>query len=194
MSLDIFIGPMYAGKTSLLVEKYKGNNDINKIIIDYDIHGMTDYDVNMGSMSTHDDIMVDHVYKTKELRNLYEIDRYNCFSKDVQDDKFKGFINTSHIYINECQFFPDLKQFVLGCIKLGVHVNLFGLDGDFKQEKFGQVLDLIPFCNSLTKLKGKCQYCENDSIISHRITNDKEQFLTNAQCYVPLCLSCSEYV
>jgi thymidine kinase len=194
MSLDIFIGPMYAGKTSLLVEKYKGNNDINKIIIDYDIHGMSDHDVIIGSMSTHDDIMVDHVYKTKELRNLYDIDRYNCFSKDVKDDKFKGFINTSHIYINECQFFHDLKQFVLGCIKLGVHVNLFGLDGDFKQEKFGQVLDLIPFCNSLTKLKGKCQYCENDSIISHRITNDKEQYLTNAPCYVPLCMSCSEYV
>jgi thymidine kinase len=194
MSLDIFIGPMYAGKTSLLIEKYTENKNKTKIIIDYDINGTSNMDVNMDIMSTHDNITLDNVYKTKELQNLYEINNYNCFSKDIHNEKYDNFINATHIYINECQFFPDLKRFVLGCLRLGVRVYLFGLDGDFKQEKFGQVLDLIPFCSSLTKLKGKCQYCDNDSIISHRITKDKEQYLTNANCYIPLCLSCSEYV
>jgi thymidine kinase len=128
----------------------------------------------------HNGRKIDLVYKTKQLKNIYKF--------KLMDD-----VNITDIYINECQFFMDLKQFVLNCIKLKINVHIFGLDGDYKQEKFGEIYDVIPFSNSLTKLKGKCNYCDNDSIISHRITNNKEQYLIDNKCYIPLCLSCSKY-
>lgn len=53
------------------------------------------------------------------------------------------------------------------------------LGGDFKQNKFGEILDLIPLCNSVTKLHAYCAICK-DGTHNHftkRIINNDEQKL-----------------
>ena len=61
-----------------------------------------------------------------------------------------------HVYINECQFFIDLKPFVLQCLKQEKCLFVW-FRWNFRQNIFGQTMELIPYCNYLEKVKGICQ-------------------------------------
>lgn len=191
MSLEIYIGPMFAGKTTKLMTMYNENSNPNKVVIDYDI-GDKKYcnEVSFKPLLNHDYQKIDTTYKTQQLCNLKKEENYQLFSKDVSMYYYNMFINADDIYINECQFFPDLYHFVLEMLRYGKHIKLYGLDADFKQKKFGEVFDLIPYCTHLEKITGKCQHCENKSIVSHRTTANKEVYLPDANMYIPLCLDC----
>lgn len=181
MSLEIYIGPMYAGKTSKLIQLYKESR--NSIVIDYNIEDDTN-DIIITKLYNHNNAYIEHVYKTKHLSKLYHIECY----KDPND--YHSFLSANTIFINECQFFPDLKNHVLYLLKEGIHIKLFGLDGDFKQNPFGETFALIPYCNHLEKLTGKCNNCKHKSILSHRLCKDTNIYLTDSNQYIPLCLSC----
>lgn len=57
------------------------------------------------------------------------------------------------VLINEGQFFGDLVEFVeRWCDEYKKDITVSGLDGDYKREKFGQILDLIPLADSVEKL------------------------------------------
>jgi len=96
--------------------------------------------------------------------------------------------NAEHIYINEAQFFPDLFEFVKQHEEKNIY--LFGLDGDFQRNPIGQILQVIPLCDTIEKLKGKCKHCPNESLFSKRITPDTQQVLLDENAYIPLCRSC----
>ena len=73
------------------------------------------------------------------------------------------------IGIDECQFYSDLFECVLKMIERdGKIVYLAGLDGTFERKKFGQILDLVPYCDTVTKLAGVCKQCStlNNAIFS----------------------------
>ena len=96
-------------------------------------------------------------------------------SEIFKDDKFE---KRTHIFINEAQFFPDLKDTVIRLVEEhNKHVAICGLDSDFKREKFGQIWDLIPYADKVTKLYGKCNNCDNKSLFTHRISCEKQQKL-----------------
>ena len=70
-------------------------------------------------------------------------------------------------------------------------VFIYSLDGDYKQDKFGEVLDLIPYCDYIEKRKAICKKCKGHAIFTNRICNDKSQVLVGANVeYEPLCRSC----
>jgi len=96
------------------------------------------------------------------------------------------------VLINEGQFFGSLVPFVkhlLGNCKI---VYVCGLDGDFKQERFGEILDLIPICDKVHKLSALCADCKNGTpaIFSHRIISDTQQKVIGSDNYMPLCRKC----
>ena len=67
------------------------------------------------------------------------------------------------IAIDEAQFFPDLKMFCsIAADQDTKRVVLAGLDGDFMRRKFGQVLDVVPMADSVTKLTSICRFCEEE--------------------------------
>ena len=197
MSLQIFVGPMYAGKTTRLIQTYMNEPDLNKVIIDYNIQSnKTDKHekyVYHSCMQTHDGIVAPNVYKCKHLTSLNDKENYYMFSKDSLEYYYSMYANSRHVFINECQFFPDLKKFVLSLLRFNINVYLFGLDGDFKQQLMGQTIELLPYASKIEKMKGKCSKCENFAIISHRITKDKQIYLPDERAYIPLCLSCYNY-
>jgi thymidine kinase len=88
--------------------------------------------------------------------------------------------------INEAQFYPDLVEFVKEFSNKNIYV--YGLDGDFKQDKIGQILDIIPLCDTVTKLKARC-HCGESAIFSKRLSQEKDQYQPNAQ-YIPVCRKC----
>ena len=173
--LEIILGSMYSGKTSRLVEIYKQCQfcNISVIVINHTIDNR--YDDNL--MSTHDQIKIPCL-KTEKLLDLCveNIDRSNV------------------ILINEGQFFPDLEEFVEKMLEHKKKIYICGLDGDFERKKFGQILNLIPLCDKVTKLTSLCSLCKNGTpgIFSKRITSEKKQTVVGSDNYIPVCRSCYE--
>jgi thymidine kinase len=101
--------------------------------------------------------------------------------------------NADVILINEGQFFDDLFKTVLEMVEVKhKKVYICGLDGDFLRNKFGQLTDLIPYCDKLTKLQSLCSVCKNGkkAIFSHRKTQETSQIVIGADNYMPLCRNC----
>ena len=98
------------------------------------------------------------------------------------------------ILINEGQFFTDLYEVVDDMLQKGKKIYVCGLDGDFKRNRFGQILDLIPLCDKVTKLTSLCSICKNGTpgIFSKRITTEKEQTIVGSDNYIPVCRMCYE--
>ena len=118
----------------------------------------------------------------------------------IKTDNLLNLITTEDIYfsqvilINEGQFFPDLLLFVEDMLSKANHKKIYvcGLDGDFTQNRFGQILDLIPLCDKVSKLTSLCSICKNGTpgIFSKRITSQREQIVVGSDNYIPVCRNC----
>ena len=94
--------------------------------------------------------------------------------------KLKSFNQSSVILVDEAQFFDDIKE-VINIVETNKKtVYVFGLDGDFKRNKFGCILDLIPYCDNIHKLKSICYKCKDKGIFSLRISNSENQVLVGS--------------
>ena len=120
--LELFIGPMFSGKTSRLLEIYKkqcfcGNKPI---VINFSgDNRYSDYDTHL---STHDERKIPCVRATT-LNDIFDISAIPNII-DVGDDVYyngdmrRQFIDNTYsqfsqvILINEAQFFPDLYDWV----------------------------------------------------------------------------------
>jgi len=189
--LEIILGSMYSGKTSRLVEIYKQCKfcNISVVVINHSID--TRYDDEL--LSTHDKIKIPCI-KTDKLFDIYPYDLN--LEEDVQHipritDKFK-IVTSEVILINEGQFFSDLEEFVKILLTNDKKVYVCGLDGDFERKKFGQILNLIPLCDKVTKLTSLCSICKNGvpGIFSKRITLETEQTVVGSDNYIPVCRKC----
>jgi thymidine kinase len=189
--LEIILGPMFASKTTRLVEIYKQCKfcDISVAVINHSIDNRYDEEL----LSTHDHIKIPCI-KTERLFDIWtdNIDmESNIENVPRIKDKFKV-ASSSVILINEGQFFPDLEEFVKILLSHDKKVYVCGLDGDFERKKFGQILDLIPICDKVTKLTSLCSLCKNGTpgIFSKRITSEKAQTVVGSDNYIPVCRKC----
>lgn len=199
MSLHITLGPMYASKTTSLIQKYNALNINHKIIVlDYDTERQDKF--YEGYLANHNGVEIPcikcsklfdvlDIYKKRgNFQMSHEFDHLNDFGLSIEmHESRNALLNAEFILINEAQFYPDLVEFV----KRFIHKNIYiyGLDGDFKQERIGNILDIIPLCDSVVKLKANC-LCGQAAIFSKIITPDiLEQYQPNAQ-YNPVCRKC----
>jgi thymidine kinase len=95
------------------------------------------------------------------------------------------------ISINEAQFFPDLIHFVEEALRQKKKVYVYGLDGDFQQKPFGQILLLIPFADSYTKLYAQCM-CGKPAAFTKRLSTNRSQYAPD-DAYRPSCRDCLTY-
>ena len=193
--LEIILGGMYAGKTSRLVEIYKQCKfcSIPVVVINHSIDTRYDDEEDESLLSTHDKVKIPCI-KTEKLFDIWS-DNISLEEdiKIIPRIKDKVNVATSEvILINEGQFFQDLEEFVKILLKYDKKVYVCGLDGDFERKKFGQILDIIPLCDKVTKLTSLCSICKNGNtgIFSKRITTEKEQTIVGSDNYIPVCRSC----
>lgn len=189
--LELFIGPMYAGKTSKLLDIYKQCKFCNISVTV--INHSTDTRYHNTMMSTHDKIMIPCI----QTINLNDVWNYSKIDKTYTDecDNHIKLRNSDVILINEGQFFEDLYDIVVDMLNNNKKIYICGLDGDFQRNKFGQILDLIPLCDKVTKLTSLCSICKNGTsgIFSMRLTTEKQQTLVGSDNYVPVCRKCFVY-
>lgn len=143
MGLSIIMGNMFSGKTSELIRRLKRYRIIGKNIVV--INSSKDTRSSDEMLKTHDGIefpclKVEHIS--------------HCIIHD-------SFCRADIIAIDEAQFFSNLKEFVEMCLFLNKSIILSGLDGDYKQRKFGEILDCIPMASDVMKLSALCMDCRN---------------------------------
>jgi thymidine kinase len=179
--LEIIIGPMFSGKTSELLEIYKKCKFCN-IPVSI-INHATDQRYHDSMISSHDKIMAPCIQSNK-LNDIWNI--------NAEDKQNKILRESAVILINEGQFFDDLYEVVIDMLNNNKKVYICGLDGDFERVKFGQILDLIPLCDNVHKLKSLCSLCKDGTpgIFSMRLTNEKEQIVVGSDNYIPVCRKC----
>jgi thymidine kinase len=180
MSLELLIGPMFAGKSSAIQSIIRRHQALgwNVFVV---THSMDTRYSEEPAIVNHDRVAMP-ARATDKLMNLLDAPDY---------------MNSRLVVIEEAQFFPDLVPFVLQTVdKYEKHVVVVGLDGDAERRPFGRVLDLIPHCDRVTKLTAMCKSCRDgtpaiftfatreDAILA---ANDGRPCVGAGEKYVPLC-------
>lgn len=176
MSLELIVGPMFAGKSSAIIGMIRRNNFIGRKTLC--ITSIIDqrYSVN-AKIITHDK----DYYPATAVKTLAEVRLLACFHQ------------ADCIIIEEAQFFPDLFDFVLFAVEvLRKKVVCVGLDGDAYRKPFGQILDLIPYADSIEKYNALCPLCHDGTkaiFTSKKILDPTvgQVFVGGADDYEPLC-------
>ena len=95
------------------------------------------------------------------------------------------------IIIEEGQFFPDLYDFVINAVEVyKKNVIIAGLDGDRFRKPFGQILNLIPVADRITKLTSFCKMCADGTpaLFSYSDSSNTDTILVaGSDLYKPLC-------
>ena len=192
-TLDIILGPMFSGKTSKLLEIVNNFKSINQkdnsgliFILKPDIDRRYEESEEISHIISHDKIK----HKCYLVNDIMRFQDYILSSCRTEENLRKKDI---WILIDEGQFFKDLRKFCETLFKSidkdkNIKIVVSGLDGDFERNPIGEILTLIPISDSVVKLKGKCDFCSNQSIFSKRICDGKEQVLIGGNnIYKPVC-------
>ena len=70
------------------------------------------------------------------------------------------------------------------------HVVVCGLDGDINRNIFGEIIKLIPICDSLIKLHAYCNKCNDGTLapFTKKINNDISLIdIGGSDKYIPVC-------
>lgn len=173
MSLDIVLGPMWAGKSSYIIGKIRRYKAIG-----WDVLVIANpLDTRYGShiVSSHDKEQI-AAHAIQDLNGLFE------------DSQYK---QARLLVIEEAQFYKGLYDFVKVAVERDAkHVVCVGLDGDAQRKPFGELLQLIPLCDNVEKIKSLCVDCGDGTpaLFTYRLTSSQEQIEVGAEStYAPLC-------
>eukprot|EP01133_Synstelium_polycarpum_P010777 gene10777-12556_t len=167
--IEVIFGPMFSGKSTELLRRIRRYTIAHKKCLVVKYQADTRYSVN--NMSTHDKQM----WEATPCESLSGID---ASEYDI-------------IGIDEGQFFPDLVSFAETMANQGKTVIIAALDGDFRRKPFGNVLELVPLAETVTKLKAVCMICYQDAAFSKRIVSSTQlQLIGGAESYISVCRKC----
>ena len=175
-SLSLVVGCMFSGKTKRLIETHQLNAQEfplkTQLVVNY---------------------IGDTRYNASTVLTTHDGQTLPCISALTLASVMTQLMAADVILINEAQFFQDLVPQVLELVnEFGKEVHVFGLDGDFRHERFGTILDLIPECDHVVKLRATCNQCSRHdrAIFSQRLTGESEQIVIGSDNYLPLCRKC----
>jgi thymidine kinase len=169
--LELIMGCMFSGKSTELIRRLKRYRALDKSILV--INSAKDIRSDQQVIQTHD-------------KNTFE-----CVKTD--DLSTLGIQNHQVIAIDEAQFFTGLREFVERSLAKGKHIIVAGLDGDFEQKKFGELVDLIPLCDDVLKLHALCMKCADGTPapFTRRLVDSREQELVgDSLMYIATCRKC----
>jgi thymidine kinase len=181
-AIHVIVGPMFAGKSSRLLEESQRLADIDGSEVLY-LKSIKDTRYSDSHIATHTGKQMPCFPVSHLIRDVLLADSTHPVSN--------LYVSSRVIAIDESQFFgEDLTEF---CAKAadedGKKVVVAGLDGDFLRGKFGRILDLIPLADSVTKLHATCKYCGDEAIFSKKIVGDleRQEEIGGGERYVAVC-------
>ena len=177
MSLDVILGPMFAGKSSRILSVVSRYASLGLSVLVIKHERDTRY--------SEDDELVAHDQRRTPCLRVASLNA-------VSDD-----IISRHrvILVDEAQFFPGLVAFVKRVVEQHRrHLYLIGLDGDFQRKPFGELLDCIPLADRVERLTAFCHRCANGKpgLFTHRRQgpSDQQVVVGGSGMYESLCRTC----
>lgn len=179
MAIIVETGPMFSGKSGVLVESIKrriiGNQKHDVDFLVFNVNGDTRY--GEGVISSHNKAQVGAI----PVFRSDEILKYLTKGKTISIKK--KFYNLRALYIDEAQFFDEgLVKTVMTIDELyrthnGHHsfeIVIGGLDTDFRGEPFGPMPELMARADRVAKHVAVCSVCgENNATKTQRLVNGK---------------------
>lgn len=166
--LEVIMGNMFSGKSTELTRRVKRHKAVGCSVLV--VNSAKDVRDQGDVVKTHDSTTMSCL-KTNNLSS--------CLNT-----------NSTVIAVDEAQFFTGLRDFVEKALAAGKHVIVAGLDGDFQQRKFGEILDIIPLADEVVKLTALCMDCLDGTPgpFTKRIVCGTEQELVGAaDMYKAVC-------
>ena len=177
MSLEILLGPMFAGKSSRILSILSRYAALNTPVL-----------------------VVKHSSDVRYSRNeivTHNNQRAPCISvRDLDDIPLEDILRFRVIIVDEAQFFRNLVPFVEWVVDThGRHLHLVGLDGDSNRRPFqSDLLQCIPLADSVEKLTAFCHRCADGTpgIFTHRHAgpHDQQVIVGGPELYSTLCRTC----
>ena len=155
--LNLIIGPMFSGKSTILLTRYRRYRIAGKRCLLVKYAKDNRYDNSEEMLVTHDQIK----YKAVSCQHLSEIEEL-VKEHDV-------------ICIDEIQFYPDASETCDRWANGGKIVETCGLSGDFRRQPFPQISTLIALCDDIQHVKAVCEATGIDAPFSKRLTSEEEQ-------------------
>ena len=170
MDIHLILGPMFSEKSTTLFRKINQFKVIDKKVLVINHQS----DTRCGDeIKTHDDSRTN----ATKVHKLMNIDDNLILEADV-------------IAIDEGQFFSDIQEFILKWEHTVKIMYICGLDGGYKRQKLGHLLDIIPLCNSVIKLNALCTECKNGNKAPFTYRNNKSNetvLIGDKNTYSSLC-------
>jgi len=170
--LELIIGCMFSGKSSELICRLKRHKAIgNQVLV---INSTKDTRNSSNVLQTHDGVTFECV-KTADLLTLKTHPKFQ--TADI-------------IGIDESQFFSHLEEFVRESLDLNKKVLVAGLDGDFQQKTFGEILSLVPLAEKVDKLHALCMDCRDGTLASftkRTVQSDDQELVGAGDLYKAVC-------
>ena len=171
--LEIVIGPMFSGKSTHALSYVRRMRSIGKDVI---IIKPT----------------IDDRYSSDPVLVTHNNEKYPCLVWDIKE-RLNNYDDMTHdcYVIEEAHFFEGLYRLCYKLLFKGKDVLVVGLDGCSSQFKFGEILNVIPLANSVTKLNALCFRCKDGTLApySRRLTNTTSQVeVGGADKYIAVCL------
>ena len=172
--IDIIMGCMFSGKSTEIIRMINRYKALDKQILIVNHSNDTRY--KKDTISTQSNINVSCV-SLSNLNLIKSTPEYNYENCEV-------------IVIEEAQFFKNLYEFVLDSAeKDNKIVIIAGLDGDSNREAFGDIIKLIPKCDSVVKLHALCSICKDGTLapFTKRLVENTDQVLVGISEFIPVC-------
>lgn len=153
MSLHVYTGPMFSGKTTTL------NQEISKYLLLFKRKGVL-ISPSIDNRSKTDNPQTSHnpcYYYPPNNLEIIQLSRLDDF--DFSDYDVIG--------IEEAHFFPNLHDNIKGLLKLKKRIYVAGLDSNYKLERFkgeifSDISELLYLSDTFEKMSGICIECLNE--------------------------------
>lgn len=159
---------MFSGKTSELLKRYADSTK-PKLLVNHisDSRYNSESNVTSHTLQTCNSLAIACL---EQLRNYAE------------------YKNAEEIFIDEAQFFEELRDTVLIMVdKDRKHVTLSGLNGDFMRRPLGQLNQLLSYADTCVLLRARCSRCDREALFSYKKDERNMTIQVSAAQYLPLC-------
>jgi thymidine kinase len=167
--LDVFSGPMFAGKTAALIARVR--SAFNQGLTARVFKPLTDTRVAAAEVRTHTGDSIEAIWTPPDGSAIPS--------------------GLDLVALDEAQFFSfDVLPRLLALMQEGTNVVVAGLDLTSKGEPFGPMPALMAYANEVHKLTARCS-CGEAATRSYRKVEGKATVLVGgSDAYEPRCFAC----
>jgi thymidine kinase len=180
-NLEVITGPMFAGKTTYIINKYNSYKKSETLLFNHAFdkryYGTDDV------ISTHNKEYIPCI-KATSCTDIYSY---------LMNFNFRN--NIRNIIIDECQFFKDIYDFVYMLNKSNIPISnvvLAGLNLDATGKVFNMEFEkVLQYANKVHMLEAKCYKCQEPAKYSICLIDNKldehNVLVGDKEVYQPSC-------